>query len=324
MRSFLKTIILVSPLLFVPFYLTPASANSTVSQIAQGNRCEDENIEIRARNSRNIEFERGKSWTVCNYILAFRGDGNLVLYKKSDRTVLWATGTRADIFAVQDDGNVVLYENGEPVWATNTDGNRRAIFAIQTDGNVVVYTSNGQQPIFATNTDGGQYQTRTAARDWSGGRNRNSSQRLTFPLERYNSIHPNCLFGGSCDGSGIHVGVDYMVSAGTVVRSICDGKVIYLTSNGIPIRNRVTIIKHKNCGGYNTLYSYYGHINSQVNQGDDVSQGQVIGTIGEWPTNLGDNSHLHFGLSTKMFSSNWGYRNNQQDIGYWIDPQSFF
>lgn len=317
MRSFLKTIILVSPLLFVPFYLTPASANSTVSQIAQGSRCE--NIEIRARNSGNIEFERGKSWRVCNYILAFQRDGNLVLYK-SDRTVLWATGTRADILAVQDDGNVVLYEDGRPVWATNTDGNPGSIFAIQADGNVVVYTSRGK-PIFATNTHGGQSQTRTAARDWSGGRNRNSSQRLTFPLERYNSIPSNCLFGGSCDGSGTHVGVDYMVSAGTNVRSICDGEVKLSKPNSTFIRDRFTIIEHKNCGGYNTLFAYYGHINSRVSTGTQVSQGQVIGTIGEWITNRGDNSHLHLGLSTKWFSSGWGY---QQNTGDWINPQSFF
>jgi murein DD-endopeptidase MepM/ murein hydrolase activator NlpD len=112
-----------------------------------------------------------------------------------------------------------------------------------------------------------------------------------------------------------------MVSAGTNVRSICDGVVIYSKPNSTTIWNRFTIIEHNNCGGYNTLFAYYGHIDSRVSTGTQVSQGQVIGTIGEWMTNQGDNSHLHLGLSTKWFSSGWGY---QQNTGDWINPQSFF
>ena len=323
----LKKFIFVLPLLVVPLQSTPASTTSTVSQIAQVSRCN--NVEIRATTG-NRDYRRGQSWRTCTgsgYQFIFQHDGNVVLYTPSGRAI-WATGTdrtSADILSVQADGNVVLYDQGRAVWATNTAGNRGALFAIQNDGNVVVYTSSGR-PIFATSTDGGQSRTLTAARDWSGGANQNSSPRPTFPLEGYNSIGNNCRFGQSCTGNnGNHSGVDYMTNAGATVKSICDGVVKYSQPSTTDIWNRFTIIEHKNCGGRNTVFAYYGHIDSQVKAGSQISRGQVIGTVANW----GNNSHLHFGLATQWFNSGWGYPPNVQgrsglENSGWIDPESFF
>lgn len=54
-------------------------------------------------------------------LLAFQGDGNLVLYRR-DGTPVWATdtfGTPSEV-AMQGDGNLVVYHAGGPVWASDT------------------------------------------------------------------------------------------------------------------------------------------------------------------------------------------------------------
>ena len=51
--------------------------------------------------------------------LVMQGDGNLVLYGKSDR-VLWSSSTAGKSGAtltVQNDGNAVIYQGGRSHWA---------------------------------------------------------------------------------------------------------------------------------------------------------------------------------------------------------------
>jgi peptidoglycan hydrolase-like protein with peptidoglycan-binding domain len=86
---------------------------------------------------------------------AMQGDGNLVLYKQGSPK--WASGTNGkggDRVIMQEDGNLVIYKsNGQPVWASNTNGssNYGSSLNVQNDGNVVIYRPNGA-PIWATNT----------------------------------------------------------------------------------------------------------------------------------------------------------------------------
>lgn len=80
------------------------------------------------------------------YTLHYQGDGNLVLYRNSDGTPLWSTGTLggAGEAAMQGDGNFVVYNaSGQPVWSSGTVNYPGAWLAVQSDGNLVVYDVYG-------------------------------------------------------------------------------------------------------------------------------------------------------------------------------------
>ncbi|WP_309745483.1 MULTISPECIES: peptidoglycan DD-metalloendopeptidase family protein [unclassified Chamaesiphon] len=272
------------------------------------------NINLRPSNGRSLTLKRGTRGTTCGYTFNFQSDGNLVLYKSGQ--ALWATGTdrRGEILVMQSDGNLVIYGGGRALWATNTDGNPGAFLAIQADGNLVIYKSNGQQPIWASNTAG-------AGQSAPSQPSQNSSQPIA-PLTSLSTI-PTCLFGTACMGGGAqHTGVDYFMDAGSNVRSICDGVVDYSSTNSANLKtiwNSFVIVRYNNCGGYQTLYAYYGHLNSQVSAGQNVQRGQTIGTLQD----QGGNSHLHFGLATVKFNGGWGYQNGNLNAKGWIDPENF-
>jgi murein DD-endopeptidase MepM/ murein hydrolase activator NlpD len=162
---------------------------------------------------------------------------------------------------------------------------------------------------------------------------RNANQRIrvikqgqnsppTQPVTNISNIPNDCKFEGNCRGGRgtTHTGVDYMNPAGTQVNAICAGTVKYAFPSSTDIWNRFTIVEHKNCGGYGTLYGYYGHINPSVRVGDSVSKGQTIGSIADYPVN---NSHLHFGLSTQILLNGWGYQSGIISQKGWIDPLAF-
>jgi hypothetical protein len=55
---------------------------------------------------------------------------------------------------MQEDGNLVLYSSGgDPVWASQTDGNAGSVLVLQDDRNLVIYASDGG-PVWATDTSG--------------------------------------------------------------------------------------------------------------------------------------------------------------------------
>jgi hypothetical protein len=101
------------------------------------------------------------------YQLILQGDGNLVLYPVTDGNEegqpLWASGTNGYYVTqaiMQADGNFVIYADLQeslgsppgpgPVWASNTAGNPGSSLYVQNDGNVVIYSP--PSPIWATNT----------------------------------------------------------------------------------------------------------------------------------------------------------------------------
>lgn len=77
------------------------------------------------------------------YQLSVQGDGNLVLYRRSDSWPLWYTGTGgsgAYKLVMQTDGNLVSYDRYDrAVWHTGTYDHPGAYLAVQCDGNLVVY-----------------------------------------------------------------------------------------------------------------------------------------------------------------------------------------
>jgi hypothetical protein len=90
------------------------------------------------------------------YRLVYQGDGNLVIYNKSNRP-LWASNTQgkpAWRTYMQNDGNFVVYKRrGAPVWASGRYGSQYygSRIVMQNDGNLVIY-DRYRRAIWASNT----------------------------------------------------------------------------------------------------------------------------------------------------------------------------
>lgn len=286
--------------------------------------------EVSTNYDRN--FYRGQFINVAcqDKYVHFQNDGNLVVYRYNYSArkweAKWATGTwdgatpemRAARFSIQADGNIVLYNaQNKAIWATMTNGNRNVQLAMQNDGNWVVYTSDGR-PIWATMTNGGTQRTFSAAQDHLN--KYNPSNNPVKPLSNMRETIPTCMFGTSCQGGGAkHTGVDYFANQGSPVTAICDGRVINAVNGGY-VWNRFTVVEHSNCGGSQTLYAYYGHIDPSVSAGASVRKGQTIGSVAYYSPS---NHHLHFGISKPYFSGGWGYQYGNISQNGWLDPQDF-
>ncbi len=103
------------------------------------------------------------------------------------------------------------------------------------------------------------------------------------------------LWGATYDygwdvGFGSHLGVDIATSAGTPVRSIGDGNVVYANwSNGW---GNVVTVKHT-LSDRTVIYSNYAHLSKiLVKNGEVVLAGQNVGEVGNTGNSYGN--HLHF------------------------------
>ncbi len=111
-----------------------------------------DSIELRA-----TEVAPGRHWAVGKYMLHFTASGNLELWNRAARRLLWQSGTRGVSVAkmvMQDDGNLVIYDqNRRALWSSGTHGHAAAYLALQDDGNVVIY-SQDNRPLWDTATRG--------------------------------------------------------------------------------------------------------------------------------------------------------------------------
>lgn len=100
-----------------------------------------------------------------------------------------------------------------------------------------------------------------------------------------------------------HLGADLRAGVGEAVRAISDGKVVRISQNGWGSGNVAIVIRHSLANDIEFL-AFYGHVRNQVNEGDSVTQGQTIATVGTYS----GGSHLHFGihLGLSLPSSRWG------------------
>jgi len=99
-----------------------------------------------------------------------------------------------------------------------------------------------------------------------------------------------------------HNGVDFAAPRGTPVWATADGTVTYLGRKGAS--GNLVIIKH--AGNLESVYAHLQSFARGLKRGEDVEQGQLIGTVGSTGRSTGP--HLHFGL-----------RKN----GRFIDPQRY-
>ena len=106
------------------------------------------------------QLEPGESLTLPNgeRILSMQSDGNLVLYGRAARRLLWQSGTSGNpgaTYVMQGDGNLVVYSaDGAPLWASDTYGNPDSRLVLEDNGNVAIYSAPRRVPLWASGTDG--------------------------------------------------------------------------------------------------------------------------------------------------------------------------
>jgi hypothetical protein len=113
-------------------------------------------------------LDRGNTWSFGNVDLVMQTDGNLVMYRHNNHSIVyWASntsGSGATQLLLQRDGNLVLYTAGyaRAVWASHTPNkcytSETPAISLQSDSNFVIYcrANNASyiRPIWATGTNG--------------------------------------------------------------------------------------------------------------------------------------------------------------------------
>lgn len=91
----------------------------------------------------------------------------------------------------------------------------------------------------------------------------------------------------------IHKGIDYRAPTGTPVRAVGDGKVAYRGNKG----GYGNVLEIQHGGGTVTRYGHLSRFEGELQAGDPVRQGDVIGYVGM--TGLATGPHLHFEFLVK-------------------------
>ncbi|MFD9391148.1 hypothetical protein ACFWBB_10565 [Streptomyces sp. NPDC060000] len=97
-------------------------------------------------------LEPGQTWSTGSVVLAFQGDGDLVLYDKKGHRLWWSgTAGQGAKTVFQADGNLVVYtRNMRTAWSSRTDGHDGARLVLRADGNVII--QYGQAVLWSTRT----------------------------------------------------------------------------------------------------------------------------------------------------------------------------
>ncbi len=119
-----------------------------------------------------------------------------------------------------------------------------------------------------------------------------SRQFLRYPLKfsRISSVFTTGRFHPILKRSRPHLGVDFAAPAGTPVRSVASGKVVYAGRFG----GYGNFVRIDHPGPYASAYAHLQRIAKGVKVGGSVVRGQVIGYVGS--TGLATGPHLHFEL----------------------------
>jgi murein DD-endopeptidase MepM/ murein hydrolase activator NlpD len=163
------------------------------------------------------------------------------------------------------------------------------------------------------------------------------ADRVAFPIEPHVSAPPP--FGETVKGtgglSGIHLGEDFVVPAGTVVKSIADGLVVYSALHpGTAEKGNwgwLVIVGHQHPVSGADFFSLYGHLGPCVKSvGEPITLGGHIGDVGAafTPENGWWEAHLHFAIYTGPWNGDVlpGYfreESTRTRLEYWVDPSVF-
>jgi murein DD-endopeptidase MepM/ murein hydrolase activator NlpD len=163
------------------------------------------------------------------------------------------------------------------------------------------------------------------------------TKKLIFPMEPYIVNGP--AFGEKCsyDGTywGVHLGEDVNVPAGTMVRAIGRGHVVYSALHpGTSEKGNwgnIVIIAHKHPTTKKNFFSLYAHMGKRLKErGDRVGCGEIIGTVGEGytPVNGWWEEHLHFSVYVgpwkgKILPGYFKPGQHRTKKSDWVNPSGF-
>lgn len=162
------------------------------------------------------------------------------------------------------------------------------------------------------------------------------AKKLIYPLEKY-KVSGLDFFEKVTSGkiTGVHLGEDVRALAGTELKCIGNGEVVYSSLHaGSPTKGNwgnIVIVGHRRPKSKEEFYSLYGHLDTPfVKTGDKVKISQKIGIIapadtprnGWWP------AHLHFAIYTGPWTETVlpGYHReneNKTQLEYWTNPSEF-
>ena len=100
-----------------------------------------------------------------------------------------------------------------------------------------------------------------------------------------------------------HLGQDIFIAAGTPLHAPLAGRVLSVTDNALPYDYGPTVILEHRAGENGPLFwTLYGHLSREtlamVKEGQEITAGQQIGSIGDHTVNGGWAPHLHFQIIT--------------------------
>jgi murein DD-endopeptidase MepM/ murein hydrolase activator NlpD len=130
--------------------------------------------------------------------------------------------------------------------------------------------------------------------DFSGSNLKGAFLRTALQFTRISStfgmrLHP---LHGRWEG---HKGVDYAAPSGTPIHTVADGTIEYAGwQNGY---GNVIIIKH--FGNYSTVYAHQSAFAAGVHTGEKVTQGELIGYVGQTGWATGPHLHYEFRIDDK-------------------------
>ncbi len=164
-----------------------------------------------------------------------------------------------------------------------------------------------------------------------------AATRVVFPVEPYEPSDPR--FGENVRGAGglfgIHLGEDVCAVAGTVVRSVADGLVVYSGFHPGSAEKgnwgNIVIVGHRHPVSGADFFSLYGHLGPGAKPaGDLVAVGEPLGAVGAAYTaeNGWWEAHLHFAIYTGPWTGSVlpGYFREGSDRTrpeHWTDPSAF-
>lgn len=106
-----------------------------------------------------------------------------------------------------------------------------------------------------------------------------------------------------------HLGIDVFAPAGTPLYAPLPGRVLHLTYNADPLDYGHTLIVEHHANGV-PFYTLYGHLAAtlprRLHPGAEVTAGQHIADLGDWPENGGWAPHVHFQIMTDMLDQTGG------------------
>ena len=156
--------------------------------------------------------------------------------------------------------------------------------------------------------------------------------RYAEPRELYKN--DNFASENSAESRTIHMGIDLFCDAGTPVFTPLDATIEFAANNARDLDyGPLLILRHESEPARN-FFTLYGHLGmdslDRVSEGDTVSAGQQIATVGSPPGNGNWPPHLHFQLINDLLGLGVDFPGvalkSEQD--YWLglspSPASFF